>query len=199
MVGDQKGMFLAPEGKGAGVAVTPGPDHEQTVDGSEPTTAPESWTAWLAAQPEGQRAEIARLHDAETAGLRNALKSEREARGNLEKQLRDIGRQLEEGSAARQQLESAAQDLEAAQRRVAFYENAPGDLVNPRLAWLAAQEIDAFDKRGNVNWDPVRQAFPELFRPARPATSAANAGAGADGRKALGFDMNAAIRRAAGR
>lgn len=162
----------------------------------EQAAAPETWQAWLEGQPEEQRAVIARLHEAETQGLKSALKSEREARGGLEKQLREIGKQLDEGSEARKQLEAAASELQAAQQRVAFYENAPGDLVNPKLAWLAAQEIGAFDQRGNVNWDAVKQAFPELFKKA-VAVSAVNAGSGNAAPKP--FDMNSALREAAGR
>ncbi len=162
----------------------------------EQAAAPENWQAWLQGQPEEQRAVIARLYEAETQGLKSALRSEREARGGLEKQLREIGKQLDEGSEARKQLEAAASELQAAQQRVAFYENAPGELVNPKLAWLAAQEIGAFDQRGNVNWDAVKQAFPELFKKAVVA-GAVNAGSGNAAPKP--FDMNTALREAAGR
>ena len=50
----------------------------------EQAAAPENWQAWLQGQPEEQRAVIARLYEAETQGLKSALRSEREARGGLE-------------------------------------------------------------------------------------------------------------------
>lgn len=162
----------------------------------EQNAGPESWQAWLQGQPEEQRAVIARLYDAETQGLKSALRSEREARGGLEKQLREIGKQLDEGSEARKRLDTVASELSAAQQRVSFYENAPGDLANPKLAWLAAQEIGAFDQRGNANWDAVRSQFPELFKKTAVA-AAVNAGSGSAAPKP--FDMNTALRDAAGR
>jgi hypothetical protein len=156
---------------------------------------PESWEAWLQEQPEETRTLVASLYEAQTQGLRSALRAEREQRGGLEKQLREIGKQLEEGSAARTQLEAMATDYESAQQRVAFYESAPSDLVNPKLAWLAAQELDAFDRRGNVAWDALRKQFPELFK---QKVTSANAGSGAQG-SPKPFDMNDALRDAAGR
>ncbi len=169
------------------------------VDGAP--GVPETLAAWLERLPEAERASVAWLFETETQGLRSALKAEREARGGLEKRLRELTREVEASApAAAAQLEALAGDLAAAQRRVAFYEGAPADLWNSRLGWLAAQELGAFDAEGRVEWDALREAFPELFGGVHGRVSRAGAGAGAgSGDHSMGVDMNAAIRRAAGR
>lgn len=159
-------------------------------DGETPT-----WEQVLATLPEEQRA----LYETHTQGLRNALQSERQQRETLAKQLKDATKNLEAGSQIRTQLEQATAQLEEANARADFLEDAAKPEIgcsNARLAWIAAQEIGAIDQRGRVNWDALRQQFPELFVKARPPQG--NAGAGTDAPpKSTG--MNAFIRRAAGR
>ena len=155
-----------------------------------------TWEAVLEGLPEDVRT----LYDEHVKGLKNALKSERDQRKALADQLRDAMKDLEEGSKAQKALESFTQKLEAAEQRAAFFEEAARPEIgctNPRLAYLAAQEIEAFDRRGNPNWDVLKKQFPELFGKTR--TPSANAGAGAGGQTPKGGDMNAFIRRSAGR
>ena len=166
---------------------------------------------WLGDLGEEERVEASRLFEQETQGLKRALKAEREARGGLEKRLRELSKEVEAAApATAAQLEALGADLAGMRRRVAFYEGAPADLWNARLGWLAAQEIGAFDEGGNVEWEALRGAFPELFGSpegyhlpmgAIPAGAGAGAGAGtgASAGKLGGVDMNQAIRRAAGR
>ena len=139
-------------------------DSQQPGAGGTPAGGgtPQTWDQVVEALPEGQRA----LYEQHTQGLRSALQSEREQRQDLAKQLREATQQLEEGSQARQQLEQLTGQAEAASRRAAFFEEAARTETgcsNPRLAWLAAQELDAFDRRGNVDWEALRKQFPELF------------------------------------
>ncbi len=166
---------------------------EPGQDGGE---TPENWEQFLEGQPEGVRT----LYEAHTQGLRSALQSEREQRSDLARQLREATGQLEEGSEAREALERLNGQLESAQRRADFYEEAARPEIgctNPRLAFLGAQEVEAFDRRGNVNWERLKEQFPELFGQSR--TPPANAGSGTGSDAPRDFDINAAIRAATGR
>ncbi len=138
------------------------------------------------------------LHAAHTAGLKSALDSERGQRRDLAAQLKEATKGLEEGSDARTRLEEATAALELAERKVGFAEEAvKAGVVNVRLAWLAAEEAGVFDRRGNVDWEALRGGFPELF--GKKAAPAGNAGAGTGGDPPGAADMNAFIRRSAGR
>jgi len=145
--------------------------------GQQEGGTPESWDAWLEAQPQEVRA----LYETHTSGLRSALQSEREQRDDLARQLREATGALEEGSAAREALEQVNVQLEAAQRQADFYAEAARPetgCTNPRLAYLAAQEIDVFDRRGNVNWERLKEQFPELFKKQGPAPTHGGEGSG---------------------
>lgn len=171
---------------------------QQPPAGSETPPAPQNWDEILATLPEGQQ----ELYNQHVHGLRNALESERSQRSDLARQLREATSQLEEGSEARQSLEELSGQLEVAEQRTAFYEDALRPEVgcrNPRLAFVAAQEIGAFDRRGNPNWDQIKKAFPELFAQPRQSAPPAGAGAGTNTQPTSPFDMNQAIREAAGR
>lgn len=190
-----RGLYWAADGTSGGANENASQETQDAGEGGEPQV-PETWDAFMEDQPEPVKS----LFEGHVQGLRTALDTERGQRKDLEKQLRQISSQLEEGSAAKKQLEELSASLDAATQRVAFYESAPPELVNPKLGWLAAQEIDAFDRRGNVNWDAVKTAFPELFKPAKQPAPPANAGSGSGGGGTpKPFDMNAALREAAGR
>lgn len=175
------------------------PGQEDPQDNQTPEQGGETSQTWeqvLATLPEEQR----QLHDTHTQGLRSALQSERQQRQELTRQLREATQQLEEGSQARQQLEALTNQLETAERRADFMEEAVRPEIgctNPRLAYMAAQEIEAIDRRGRINWDALKQQFPELFK-SQQKTPPGNAGSGT-GQAPTGKDMNAFIRTAAGR
>ena len=176
---------------------------EQTPQGAPPQIAPQSpetWEAWLATQDETVRTAVTPLYEAHTQGLRSALESERQERRTLAKKLTEATQQMEAGSQARAQLEQATAQLTEAQRRADFFDDAARPevgCVNPRLAYLAAVDNQAFDSRGNPDWKTLKERFPELFRSATQRAPAANAGAGSQAPKP--FDMNVALRSAAGR
>ena len=167
-------------------------ENQQGGDG----TSPESWETWLESQSEEVRA----LYEEHTSGLRSALQGERQQRSDLARQLREATAALEEGSEARTTLEQVTAELEVTERRAEFYEQATRPEIgcaNVRLAYLAAQEIDAFDRRGNVNWERLKEQFPELFKQTR--APAGNAGTGTQASPGGDGGMNAIIRRATGR
>jgi hypothetical protein len=154
-----------------------------------------TWEGVLEGLTEDQRG----VYEAHTQGLRSALENERGQRRTLAGQLREATAGLEEGSVARTQLEEATAALEQAEQRATFAEEAVGQgVTNARLAWLAALEIEAFDRRGLPNWDALRKGFPELFG-RLGAAPAGNAGRGTGGEPPGGASMNTFIRRSTGR
>lgn len=167
------------------------PQGESTESEGEPL----DFGAWLETQP----GNVKRAIESSTAGLHNALKSEREQRKELAKQLRDATAQAEAGSTLKQQLEEITGKHEQAERRAAFFEDAGRPEIgctNPRAAFLVATADALFDKRGEPDWKAIRAAAPELF--ARKGASA-HAGSGTQTAPPPAEDMNTRIRRATGR
>lgn len=162
----------------------------------EPTTAAVTFETVYGGLPPEQRSVI----DTHIGGLKSALKDERDGRKALEKQLRDLSKQAEEGSVLRTQLDKLAEDQATTTAKATFFEQAhEAQVRNLRLAWLAAQEYGLVDaKSGEADFAKLRQQAPELFTP-KPVPSA-NAGNGArQGGVTDGKSMNDFIRTAAGR
>ena len=167
---------------------------QSNPQGANGETPAPTWESILSGLPDDQKA----LYEQHTQGLQSALKAERQQRQDLAKQLREATGQLEAGSKARADLEALQVQLEETQRRADFATEASGQgVANVRLAYLAAQEFDLFDRRGNVRWDELKKAAPELF--VQPAPARGNAGAGTATTPTPTEDMNAYIRRMAGR
>lgn len=162
----------------------------------EPTTAAVTFDTVYGALPPEQRGVI----DTHIGGLKSALKDERDGRKALEKQLRDLSKQAEEGSTLRTQLDKLAEDQAVTTAKATFFEQAhEAQVKNLRLAWLAAQDYGLVDaKTGEADFTKLKQQAPELFA-AKPVPSA-NAGNGArQGGVTDGKSMNDFIRTAAGR
>jgi hypothetical protein len=170
-----------------------GENGDRNGTGAASNGAPASFDEWL----NGQADEVKSLVTGSIGKLQNALNDERTQRRSLAKQIDDLSKQAEQGSQLRAQLEKLSGDFESASRKATFYESAPAEVTNLRLAWLVANDADLIDKDGKTNWAALRTAAPELFKRVTPP---ANAGAGA---KQTGVDdgrsMNAFIRAASGR
>ena len=173
---------------------------EPITEGTQQTEQPQStdqpltYDAWL-----GQQADdIKTLVEGNITGLKSALQSERQQRDDLARQLRDAAKGSQ--GATKEALDKLSADLEAANSRAEFFAEATKPEIgcsNPRLAWIAAQEAKALDNRGRVNWETLKQQYPELFQARRPP--AGNAGAGTGNQPPAGKSMNDFIRTAAGR
>ena len=170
----------------------------QTDDQGAGGETPKTFTAWLEAQP----ADVKELYNAEVAGLKSALDSERTQAKAQAKELRDAAAKAEAGSEAQQQLEAAASKAEIAERRATFNEDAHAAGVgNLRLAWLAAlDEEDLTNARsGTVDFEKMKARHPELFAGAsKPPAGNAGSGAGQEPTEPPN-DMNTFILRSAGR
>lgn len=166
-------------------------------DGGTPDTAqPVTFETVYKALPETQRGAI----DSHITGLKSALSDERNGRKALEKQLRDLSKTAEEGSAIKAQLDKLAEEQAGTTARAMFFEAAhDAQVKNLRLAWLAAQEYGLVDaKTGEADFAKLKNVAPELFavkpQPQGNAGNGAKQTGVADGRS-----MNDFIRAASGR
>lgn len=150
--------------------------------------------AWIGAQDDTIKA----LYEKKTTGLKSALEDERSTRKTLSKQIADLSRQAEEGSKLRGELEKLSAAQEAANRKAAFYEGAPADVTNLKLAWLAADDAGLVDKTGEADWTALRKQMPELFQVKIAPRGNGGEGSGQNGQGAQP-GMNHWIRQAAGR
>lgn len=155
----------------------------------------ESFEAFLEKQPEN----VKELYESHTAGLNNALKSERTSNKDLAKQLKDLSLKAEKGSEMEKQLSEYASKVEQAEKRAGFAEDAIKPEIgctNVKAAFLIAQADELFKRDGSPDWTAIKAAAPELFR--KPGQPQGKAGAGTEGGSPK-EDMNTFIRRAAGR
>lgn len=167
---------------------------EGLQQGQEQGQQQPTFEGWLA----GQDGTVKGLIESHVKGLKTALETERTERGNLSKQLKDLAGKADKDSDLQKALTGAQQQLEAAERRAVFAEEASRPEIgcsNPKLAFVLATQENLFDRRGNPDWTAIKAAAPELFR---RGTGSADGGAGA-GNGPQKFDMNMIIRRAAGR
>lgn len=163
-------------------------DNQQDAANNQPVT----FDSWFESQPE----EIKGLIDTNVLGLKSALDSERNERKALTKQLSELKGKAEKGSELEQQLNSLSAQLESQAAKATFYESAPADVANMKLAWMAAQD-GYIGKGGAVDWNGLKNTYPELFR--KQAAPPANAGNGRNQEGGNQQSMNNFIRKAAGR
>lgn len=139
---------------------------------------PATFSDWLQSQPP----DVQEMFAAEIRGLKGALESERAQRKAHERELREAAKRLEEGSAARKELEAQADKLRALETQTVFYDHAhAAGCSNLRLAYIAARDAGLIRDDGTADWDTMRQRYPELFKPAPKG----HAGAGTDAAGAL--------------
>lgn len=180
----KRGMFYEAEG-GAGSA----------GDAEDGKQQGDKFEGWLKDQPD----EVKTLLDSHTSGLKSALKSEREARSKAEKDLRELAGKAEKGSEAEQKLIEMADQMAENDRRAEFYEEAHrAGVTNLKLAYILAVQEERFDKRGRVDFAALKEEYPEIFGMKKVANGNAGNGTGDDKKPGAG-DMNAWIRKAAGR
>jgi len=153
-----------------------------------------TFDAWLGKQDD----KVKGLLESHTKGLKNALDTERESRKGLEKQMRELATKAEKGSEAEKQLTAFADKLAESDRRADFFDAAhKAGVTNLKLAYTIAVSDEMFDKKGNVSFDTMKKTYPELFGVKK--APAGSAGEGTEGNTNVAADMNARIRRLAGR
>ena len=153
------------------------------------------WKPWHDALPKDAQTLIAERE----GGLKSALGTERDARKEAEKSLREVAAKLEKGSEAQKEVLRLADENAATNTKAEFYEDAhKAGVSNLKLAYHVATTEELFDKRGGVNFEKMKEAYPELFGKKQVVKGNAGEGTGtAPGGKDV--SMNAYIRRSAGK
>jgi hypothetical protein len=184
---------------------TPGsgnePAQNQPSGQGETPDAPKNWDEWHESLSDDLKGLIKTRFDDDTKGLKSALESERSAKKELEKQLREVAAKAEKGSEFEKQLTELAGKLESEGKRAEFYEAAhKSGVTNLKLAWRVAQEDELFKRDGSPDIDALKADYPELFKQdAPPPSQRTNAGAGTNGNAPAKQTMNDIIRQAAGK
>lgn len=184
------GVFYSPE-EGGG-------NGEENGDNDKPKGKEENgevleWDAWHGEQSE----EVQELISGREKGLKSALDTERDARGDLEKEVRALAKTAKKGSELETSLTEMADELSESSRKTDFYEEAhKAGVSNLKLAHQIAISDELFDKRGNANFGKLKEDYPELFTVKKKIQGDAGRGTGGriGGKKK---DMNVAIRTAA--
>src|SRR4029453_2384514 len=178
------------------MADNPTPQDAAQQPGQTEQPAAFEYESWFSKLPPHEQEGL----DNYTASLKNALESERAERKKFSKELREVTAKAERGGEMEKTLGEMSTRLEQAEQRAAFYEEAGRAEIacsNPKAAFLVASAEGLFTKRGDPDWPAIKAAAPELF--GRKTTPPGNAGSGSNGPPAVGGDMNAFIRAAAGR
>lgn len=151
-----------------------------------------TFDSWITAQPD----EIQDLLEGHTSGLRSALDSERAARKDFEKKIKELSGKAEKGSELERQLAEIAKANERVQTQADFYEQAHvAGVSNLKLAFIVAEQDQLIDGRGRVNFEEMRKRYPELFGGEKRQMSNGNAGAGTNNQMSDRASMDDFIRR----
>lgn len=130
--------------------------------GETPTPEPIVFEDWI----KGQEATIVAAYQEHTVGLQNTVKATREERDALSKQIKILTGQAAKGSELEKSLQDLQGQLESANRRAAFSEDAVKPEIgcsNPKAAFAIAQAEGLFNKNGTPDWSSIKAAAPELF------------------------------------
>lgn len=143
------------------------------------------------------------LYEQHTHGLKTALEKEREDRKKLKESFDSLKSAAEKGSELEGKLRDATKLLEEAdaryqevERRANFTEQAIKPEIgctNVRAAYALAVSENLFDSKQNPDWKSIKSAAPELFKSGKFTDAGKN-----NKSNISDFDMNAALRRAAG-
>ena len=160
---------LTPAG-GTPANPTPTPNTPTPTPGETP-----KWEDWFGQQPDTVKA----LLNEHTSGLKSALQSERGTRGALQKQLDDLQKQLKGNDEAQKEVSRIQTELAEHNTRADFYEACGGaGATNLKRVYTLARADGLIDDKGRFKLDEVKNAYPEYFTPAKPATLVGHAGSG---------------------
>jgi hypothetical protein len=158
---------------------------------------PADWDSYIASLPADQKDLVGKLYTEKNQGLLNSVKATRDERDTLGKQLREAAGKLEKGSEIEKKLTETANQLDAANKRASFMEEAiEHDCKNPRAAFAVASANELFNKSGAPDWKEIEKMAPELFGKPAPK-SKGGAGAGTSGAAAKVGGMSEWIRNQA--
>jgi len=169
-----------------------GQDQDGQDQGAEDQPNAIDFAAWIA----DQSTDVQQAFEGYESGLRNTVAATREDNKSLKEALKSASAQAD--GELKTQLDALSGKLEEREREVAFIDQAVEQGVEkPRALWVLAKAAEAFDRYGKPDWQHLRSEYPMMFRTA-PAPRG-NAGAGAGTQPPGRVDMEAQLRKAAGR
>lgn len=186
-------------GAGSGSAAGSQGESESNEQPQSQQGDPETFEAWLSAQPVEIQSKAKPLFEAHVSSLQNAVKATRRERDDFQRQIRDLSKKVETGSETQKQLEKLSSSLDEANRKSDFYEGASShECRNVKAAYAVAVSNDLFTKSGEPDWKAIQAEAPELFGKTQPKINKKTAGSGTDGETPRSGSMNDWIRREAG-
>jgi uncharacterized coiled-coil DUF342 family protein len=147
---------------------------------------------WL----ESQSDEVKTLIQERFESLENTVHATREERDNLNKELKDLSKSIDENSEAGKQLTEAISRADAAEKKSNFIvEAVKQGAKRPTAAYAIAETEKLFDDKGNPDWNKIKESVPELFTVANTSN---NAGSGTNQSSLPNKnDFNSRVRQAA--
>lgn len=151
----------------------------QKPDGGTPTAS--TFDDFAKSLTDDQRKVIDAHYGETTKGLKTALEKEREAGKELEKRLKEIEGKAGKDTELAQELAKVQAELASTMREKQFIVEAPTKNVNNvTAAYKLAVADNLIDAKGNIDWEALQKAYPELFAkpqvPTPPNTNAADMG-----------------------
>lgn len=133
------------------------------------TPQPLTWDAWHGSLNDEQRKLIDMRFSDDTKSLKGALDKERDESKQLAKQLKDLQGKAEKGSELEKALTDLQSQLTAANQEKSFILDAPAKGVsNIKAAYKLAVADGLIDVKGEIDWDGLKGAYPELFAQPKP-------------------------------
>jgi hypothetical protein len=150
---------------------TPPTEGETLRQAQGETPQPLTWDTWHGSLNDEQRKLIEARFNEDTKALKGALDKERDESKTLAKQIKDLQGKAEKGSELEKALTDLQAQLAAATQEKDFILNAPAKGVsNIKAAYKLAVADGLIDAKGEIDWDGLKGAYPELFVQPKPAT-----------------------------
>ncbi len=154
------------------------------------------FTEWISQQPE----EIQALYNGHIEKLKTDLSETRQARKNLEGQLKEFENDPSKIAASSPEAQEAKKKVNEAQAKAAFYQAAhDAGVTSLAVAYQAALDAGLLEEDGGSDFDRLKDLHPELFATRIKYNPPGNAGQGTGGTVPHREDFNDAIRKAAGK
>ncbi len=146
---------------------------------------PKDFESWLAAKGDDNARALYQQH---IAGLQNTVTATREERDALNNRIKGIMKTLDgkEPEKAKSEMERLSTDLQEANRKIEFLQDAGKpeiECLDANLAWLLATSKGLFRANGSPDWSAIRKEAPRLFgKPVIEIGAGAGTGSGAGGK-----------------
>ncbi len=154
------------------------------------------FTEWISQQPE----EIQALYNGHIEKLKADLVETRQARKDLEGQLKEFENDPSKAVLRSPEAQEAKKKVNEAQAKAAFYQAAhDAGVTSLAVAYQAAKDAGLLEEDGGSDFDRLKDLHPELFSARIKHNPPGNAGQGTRGTVPHREDFNDAIRKAAGK